>query len=1247
MPEALLPDNEAERLRSLTALNVLDSPAEREFDALVHAAALICGVPISLISLIDSERQWFKANVGLPGVTETPRELAFCAHAIRDDGILEVQDATLDARFSDNALVTGNPDIRFYAGATLRLSDGSRVGTLCVIDRQPRQLDATQRELLRLLAAAAVQALEGRRALQTERAMLEVASQAAAVLRNSIDCIVVLQLDGTVTHWNTAADRLFGYSAAAMVGQPIDRLIPAGLSGEEDVADKLRAHPEGTTYLSSRRTRLGELVAVSISVAPVTDTDGIVIGATQIIRDIRDQVRSAQILAESEARFRALSDSSPLGVFATNVAGACTYTNASWQQIYGISLAESLGDGWSSALHPDDRESVFVEWQRTAAERIEFDKEFRIRHASGDIRHVHARAQALIESGEVVVGYVGSVQDVTQRVRAEQALQEERVRLASILDATGAGTWEWNVQTGETRFNTYWANIVGLTVEELGATTIQTWLDLAHPDDLARSGALLEAHFAGATPTYDCEARMRHRDGHWVWVLDRGRVLTWTADGKPQWMFGTHLDITTRKQQEAALLRSEQLLNETGAVAGVGGWELDLVSGDLRWSAETRRIHGVADDYRPTLAAALDFYAPEARPVIQDAVETAIRTGGAWDLELPLDAVGGRRIWVRAVGHAEREGDTPIRLIGAFQDVTKVRQLRADLHAQHELLRVTLRSIGDAVVTTTAGGEVTWLNPVAERMTGWLNADACGKALAQVYSVIDAATGQAFERPSDDEIRTGQWLDEADQLTLTARDGAEYGIEESSSLIQSDHGELLGRVLVVRDVTAQRRMTSEMRYRATHDLLTGLVNRAEFETRLGRTLEKAKRDSQKHALLFIDLDQFKLVNDACGHAGGDQLLRQVARLLNEAIRSRDTLARLGGDEFAIILEHCELHQAERVAEKICEQMEDFRFIHDGRRFRIGTSIGVVPVDGRWDSTDTMLRAADTSCYAAKEAGRNRVHVWFDSDQAARARQGEMHWAERIGQALDDGRFVLYAQHIRSLHNMPTGLHAEILLRLVDCDGAIVSPGAFLPAAERFHLASRIDRWVLQHTLDQLAGLRDLAAVETLCVNLSGQSIGDRTFHSQTLEMLERAGPEICRRLCLEITETAAVTNLAYAALFIAQVRALGVTIALDDFGAGASSFGHLKALAVDYLKIDGQFITNLLVDRLDEATVRCFVDVARVLGVKTVAEFVDSSELHARVGELGVDYAQGFILHRPEPLDDMLRTVAAQLAIHR
>jgi EAL domain-containing protein (putative c-di-GMP-specific phosphodiesterase class I) len=315
-------------------------------------------------------------------------------------------------------------------------------------------------------------------------------------------------------------------------------------------------------------------------------------------------------------------------------------------------------------------------------------------------------------------------------------------------------------------------------------------------------------------------------------------------------------------------------------------------------------------------------------------------------------------------------------------------------------------------------------------------------------------------------------------------------------------------------------------------------------------------------------------------------------------------------------------------------MEHFRFIHDDRRFRVGASIGIVPLDDRWSSEAEAMQAADAACYAAKEAGRNRVHEWFDTDASLKARHGEMQWVTRLEHALDERRFRLYAQRIEHCCGAAHGVHFEILLRLIEPDGRVIAPSVFFPAAERFNLASRIDRWVLREVLDWMGSSR-LEAVETVAVNLSGQSIGDKSFHRYAADLMARA-PSQAGKLCFEITETAAITHMEDAKEFIAAMRKLGVRIALDDFGAGASSFGYLKSLAVDFLKIDGQFVRDILQDRLDHTAVCCFRDIAAVCGLQTIAESVESEEVLAELCRIGIDLVQGYLIHRPEPLDRLL-----------
>ncbi|HEB94987.1 MAG TPA: GGDEF domain-containing response regulator [Sedimenticola thiotaurini] len=431
---------------------------------------------------------------------------------------------------------------------------------------------------------------------------------------------------------------------------------------------------------------------------------------------------------------------------------------------------------------------------------------------------------------------------------------------------------------------------------------------------------------------------------------------------------------------------------------------------------------------------------------------------------------------------------------------------------------------------------------------------------------------------------------------------------------------------------ARRRAEEEIRHLAFHDPLTGLFNRREFE----RRLERALVSGRETALLYLDLDQFKIINDTSGHVAGDELLRQLAHLFKSHIRAGDTLARLGGDEFGILLERCGEEQAERIAEKIRDAISGFRFVWKGKPFGIGVSIGLVMIGREHLSLDEALSRADMACYAAKDRGRNRVHRYADSDREIARRRNDMQWAARIRQGLEEGRFLLYRQEIRRLSgDLPPCRCYEYLLRLRGDDGEIIAPGAFIPAAEHYNLMSQLDRWVTETVFERLERHQPSAAGEEFhFINLSGNSLSDDAFFPFIRRQMEqRRIPPRC--ICFEITETSAIASLGRAIEFIHEIRALGCRFALDDFGTGLSSFSYLKTIPVDYLKIDGGFVRNMLAEPMDQAIVEAINRIGQVAGILTIAEFVEDEETLHRVKSLGIDYAQGFGIGLPEPLPDL------------
>lgn len=536
----------------------------------------------------------------------------------------------------------------------------------------------------------------------------------------------------------------------------------------------------------------------------------------------------------------------------------------------------------------------------------------------------------------------------------------------------------------------------------------------------------------------------------------------------------------------------------------------------------------------------------------------------------------------------------------------------------------------DAVIGRSSEGAITSWNRAAAKTFGYGAEEVIGRPVAMLFPIEKAAEQRVLL------LRLTRGLGPAQAETMMRRsDGGLIDVALTMAAVRPAGGDLTGFSMVVRDLTERRRMAAEVQYRDTHDPLTGLANRADFETRIQRALHSARDRDARHALLYIDLDQFQLVNEACGHAAGDEFLREASSLIQSCIRSRDSLARLGGDEFGIILEHCELADARDVADKICKRMAEYRFTFEQRKFRIGASIGLVPIDSSWEDAAKLLKAADTACYAAKEAGRDRVVSYFEVDGSVETRRSESAWIHLLDQAMTENHFTLYAQLIEPLQVEGHGLRCEILLRLKDRDGRLINPGEFLPAAERFRIMPRVDKWVVGNVIDFLAKNRELVTkAKMISVNLSGKSIGDRNFQNFVHERITTTDFDR-EKLCFEITESESINNIDSSVEFIEKMRQIGIRFSLDDFGTGVSSFSYLKKLPVDFIKIDGQFVENMTRDPVDYATVRSIQDVAKLLGKQTIAEFVADAEVEGQLRDLGVDFMQGFLRHRPMPLENV------------
>ncbi|MGM0593423.1 MAG: EAL domain-containing protein [Pseudomonadota bacterium] len=640
-----------------------------------------------------------------------------------------------------------------------------------------------------------------------------------------------------------------------------------------------------------------------------------------------------------------------------------------------------------------------------------------------------------------------------------------------------------------------------------------------------------------------------------------------------------------------------------------------------------------------------DFYRDEgARQHFLDALEA--NNGVVRNYVSALRHKDGSTVWASSNAHYYLDEYGQIAGVeGNARDITQLMLAQEALERETQRALVTLESIGDGVVTTDTEGRIDYLNPVAERLLDCRAGEARGRHYMEVITLTSEASGDELNDLVALIIQRDSAMVHADDGVLTHRDGSQFTINITAAPMRASDESIVGVVLVLHDITEVMSMAKQLSFQASHDMLTGLYNRREFEKRLEVAIREARSADKHHVLFYMDLDQFKVVNDTSGHRAGDELLSQLAQLLQETIREHDTLARLGGDEFGLLLMDCPLEKAGEIADKVRQQIRDFRFAWEDRVFEIGVSIGVVPITASGGSIIDILSLADAACYVAKEAGRNRVHVADEKDKAVAQHHSEMEWIHRISQAFEEMRFELYYQTIAPVAevNRQTRPRGEVLMRMLDDAGQPISPMAFIPAAERYNLMPTIDRWVVRTTLGMMREAQGPAMSPPFrcTINLSGQSLTDEHFLEFVLNQFHECDIS-GEHVCFEITETAAITNLSRARKFIATLKQHGCYFALDDFGSGLSSFGYLKGLQVDYIKVDGSFVKDMETDRVDRAMVESINQIGHVMGLETIAEFVESEGVMAILREIGIDYAQGYVIAEPEPL----RRVVKRLGHH-
>jgi diguanylate cyclase (GGDEF)-like protein/PAS domain S-box-containing protein len=685
----------------------------------------------------------------------------------------------------------------------------------------------------------------------------------------------------------------------------------------------------------------------------------------------------------------------------------------------------------------------------------------------------------------------------------------------------------------------------------------------------------------------------------------------------------------------------EEMRQLVVATAHDGLWDFDAINNVIHFSPQWKVMMGYSDE---DLADARPEWRRMIHPDDLARVQAGLREHISGNTDMfesvhRLQRRDGEWRWMdcRVKALVDENGRLR-RLVGVEYDITDRKVYEEALFREKESAQITLQSIGDGVVTTDAEGRVEYLNPVAQELTGWGVEDAIGRPLEDIFRGFHEETCEPLENPLTMAIERNRALKSVRPTLLIRRDGNELYIESTASPIRNDKGDVSGGVLVFHDVSESRELNRRLSYHASHDILTGLVNRREFESRIDRALKSARARETSYALLYLDLDRFKIINDTCGHQAGDTLLGQLGALLKARIRWRDCLSRLGGDEFGVLLESCSLEEAIRSAEDLVASIDDFKFEWEDRSFKLTASIGVVPITSESSDVGSIMTAADSACQAAKEAGRNRVHCFEENDIDLMRRRREIQWAARINNALEEGRFELFRQTIMPLQESERGEHYELLLRMRDESGSLVSPDLFITAAERYGIMPAVDRWVVENAFRWLVSEADERARLSMCsINLSGQSLADDKFLPFVIEQFHRSGLE-ASLICFEITETSAIASYAQASRFINALKELGCLFALDDFGTGLSSFGYLKHFPVDFLKIDGSFVKEILHDPIDREMVRSINEIGHLTNKKTIAEFAENDEIITMLRGMGVDYAQGYGVAEPKRI---LRAVNA------
>jgi diguanylate cyclase (GGDEF)-like protein/PAS domain S-box-containing protein len=1078
---------------------------------------------------------------------------------------------------------------------------------------------------------------------------------------------------GIIRICNKVCAKSFGLTKDQLIGSKIEHILPG--AKDEDLADFLRpfmSNLDDTRFdfkggeVEARRADGEEFVA-EITASQLETVGGRIFVIS--LRDVTERKEAEDALKESEERYRALVENAPEAIVVFDVdenrfvdanENACTLFNLSRARLLTIGPEEI-----SPKMQPDGTPSFGVRRGFIEKALKGGHPTFEWMHKNSDGAHIPCEVRfSRLPAGKRQLIRV-SITDIAERKRNEALSFAQNKVLEMIASSTPYDRTLRAICRFVERFGD------GLRASVMLLDSKGKRLSLEQGPSLPDSVKLLLDYVDVGEGGITCSSAVFHQNDSisddiakdpgwaphleiaeehgigaaWSFLLHgaAGRVIG-TLDtyvSEPRAPSTDELDKLSRMARLAGIaikrqLDENRLRNSEARYRGlfenvVDGVYIATRDGDLI-AANPALVEMLGFDSVEDLKSVGKTTVLYVNPIDRERVFARLEAEGfVKNFEYRLRRKDGKEIVVLENARAVYDDNGKIVAHeGTITDITDRKRAETRVFEEKERAQVTLQSIGDGVITTDAEGCVDYINPVAQDLTGWDMRGARRKPVTDIMTIINEHTRATVDNPVMRCLKDGRVTTLAENSILINKAGDEVPIQDSAAPIRDRIGNIIGSVMVFHDTSKESRLFRQLSYQASHDAVTGLINRREFENRLVGSLETLRNEPDRtHALLYIDLDQFKVVNDTFGHTAGDELLRQLSELVQTNIRSTDLLARLGGDEFAILLERCTEQRAMEVAEAIRGSIEGYRFEWQDSFTTVRCSIGVVMISGDDADVAGVMSSADVACYSAKDMGRNQVHLYKDSD--ASLRHEEMKWVSRITSAVEEDRFELYYQPIigiGKLNGQSRG-HYELLLRMRDENGDLVAPDQFIPAAERYNLMSTLDRWVIHKALSELADREGKdEARYTIAINLSGTSLSEDRFLEYVVSELEKQ--ELPQgAICFEITETAAISNLSRVVHFMQALKKLGCKFSLDDFGSGLSSFTYLKNLPVDYLKIDGQFIRNVVDDSVDESMVKAISEVGHAMGIETIAERVETRQVLEKLGALGVEFAQGYYIARP------------------